>query len=143
VSLDNAAERLERLEALLAELVEANEERPVLVEGERDVAALRALGLQGEIVRCKTAQTVFVLCEELARHHTHAILLVDWDRSGGHLARLLLEALHANSVRCDEAFRRELAALSQKEVVAVEDLPRFLDNLRLATRKHPGRRTNP
>ncbi|MCA1814592.1 MAG: hypothetical protein LC624_11715 [Halobacteriales archaeon] len=142
MSLANAADRLEAVELLLAELIEANEEVPVLVEGERDVQALRLLGLEGEIVRCKTAQTVFVLCEELARYHRKAILLVDWDRSGGHLARLLLEGLHANSVRCDGEFRRSLAVLTQKDVVCVEDLPRFLDNLRLATRKHPDRGTS-
>jgi dTMP kinase len=143
MSLADATERLEELEELLEDLVRDNEHVPVLVEGEKDVAALRALGLQGELIRVKTAHTVFVVCEELARHHRKAILLVDWDRGGGHLARLLLEALAANGVRCDDTYRKALARATQKEVVHVEGLPRYLDKLRQAVRKSPGRRPKP
>jgi 5S rRNA maturation endonuclease (ribonuclease M5) len=143
MSQDSLVERLEELEDLLDDLRVANELAPVLVEGEKDVAALRELGLEGEIVRVKGPGTVFVVCEELARHHRACILMVDWDRGGGHLARLLLDALRANSVRCDETFRRAFARATKKEVVHVEGLARYLGNLRLAARKHPSRGANP
>lgn len=142
MSQQSAVQRLEELEALLEELVLDNEDRPVLVEGEKDEACLRALGLQGEILRVKGPDTVFVVVENLARKHRKVILLTDWDRGGGHLARLLIEALEANGVRYDITYRRAFARATKKEVVAVEGLARYLGNLRLATRKHPGRRPN-
>lgn len=140
MSEDSAAERLEDLEALLDELILENEDCPVLVEGEKDVAALREVGLQGEVVRVKGAESVFGTCEALARRHRRVIILTDWDRGGGHLARLLTEALEANGVRYDLAYRRALAHATKKEIAAVEGLARYLGNLRLAARKHPGRR---
>lgn len=143
MSQDAAADRLEALEALLADLVLDNEELPVVVEGEKDVAALRELGLEGEILRAKGPSSVFAVAEHVARHHRKVILLVDWDRGGGHLARLLMEAFDANGVRYDDSYRRALAHATKKEVVHVEALARYLGNLRLATRKHPGRRPNP
>jgi 5S rRNA maturation endonuclease (ribonuclease M5) len=143
MSQDSTWERLEQLEALLEELILDNETIPVLVEGEKDMAALRELGLEGEIFRVKGADAVFTVCERLADHHRRVILLVDWDRGGGHLARLLLDALSANGVRCDTDYRRDLARATKKEVAHVEALARYLGNLRLAARKHPGRRANP
>lgn len=133
-----AEDRLEEFEELLEELRLDNEDVPVLVEGEKDVAALRALGLEGEILRVKQADTVFVVCETLARRHRKVILMVDWDRGGGHLARLVLDALEANGVRCDEAYRKAIARLSQKEVLHVEALDRWAENLRRAARREHG-----
>jgi 5S rRNA maturation endonuclease (ribonuclease M5) len=140
VSIDGAAERLEQLEALLADLVEENEQVPVLVEGERDVAALRALGLEGEILRVKTSSTVWVVCEIVARAHRKVVVLVDWDRSGGTLARMLEDGLTANGARADMAFRRAIAIATRKEIMQVEDLPGYLESLRWAARKHADRR---
>lgn len=143
MSQDSALQRLEEVEALLEDLVLDNESFPVLVEGEKDEAALRALGLGGEIIRVKGAVAVFNVVEQLAARHRKVILLVDWDRGGGHLARLLLDALAACGVRCDETYRRALARATKKELVHVEGLDRYVGNLRLAVRKHPGRRANP
>lgn len=141
MTASTTAERLEELEGILQELVADNEECPVLVEGERDAAALRALGLRGEILRVKGADTVFVVCETLARRYRKAIVLTDWDRGGGHLARLLQDALEANGVRYDLAYRRTLARATRREVVHVESLAAYVAGLRRAVeRREPGRR---
>lgn len=143
MSLDNTAERLEEVERLLADLILDNEEWPVLVEGEKDVAALRELGLQGELVRVKGPEALFTVAEHVAAAgHRKVIVLMDWDRTGGHTARLMTEALEANGVRCDASYRKAFAHATKKEVVCVEALARYVGNLRLATRKHPGRRTS-
>lgn len=142
MSQDHLVERLETVEKLLQDLILDNEEWAVVVEGEKDVASLRELGLEGEILRVKGAAAVFNWCEHLATRHRKVILLVDWDRGGGHLARLLMDALDANGIRHDDSYRRALAHATKKEVVHVEALARYVGNLRLAARKHPGRRTN-
>lgn len=137
MSHDSAAERLEELEALLEKLALDNEACPILVEGEKDVASLRELGLQGEILRVKGPASVFAVCEHIAQHHKKVILLVDWDRGGGHLAHLLQDALDANGVKWDGAYRRTLAAATRKEVLCVEDLAGYLEGLRGTVRKNP------
>src|SRR3990172_6439778 len=115
----------DRLVEVLGELVEANEDAPVVVEGERDVKALRALGLTGEIVTLHRGVTVFHLCERLAADHRRVVILTDWDVRGGQLARLLRDGLAANGVKYDDDLRARLAALCQKDIKAVEDLQTY------------------
>ena len=135
MSLENVYDRLVEV---LGELVEANEDAPVVVEGERDVKALRALGLTGEIVTLHRGVTVFHLCERLAADHRRVVILTDWDVRGGQLARLLRDGLAANGVKYDDDLRARLAALCQKDIKAVEDLQTYV--ARLAPRGDDGRR---
>ncbi|MGQ0535331.1 MAG: hypothetical protein ACT4PT_04590 [Methanobacteriota archaeon] len=123
-------ERLEDLGRLLAELSEANLSTPVVVEGEKDAAALRKLGLSGEILPVNRGDTVFAVAEAIAKDHRRVILLMDWDDYGGHLSRILREALEANAVRCDLEFRRALVRLTRREIAYVESLDTFVARLR-------------
>ena len=134
----NAEERYEELVAVIDELAEASARAPVIVEGERDVRALRALGVLGEILPLNRGTTVFATCEHLAADHRDVILLTDWDVRGGQLARLLRDGLAANGVKYDESLRARIAFLCQKEIKAVEDLHRYVE--RIAPRGDDGRR---
>ncbi len=57
------------------------------------------------------------------------IILTDWDRTGGRLARTLSEAFDANGLKYDLEFRKQLAYLCKKDIKDVQGLPRVLDNL--------------
>lgn len=126
----NADERFEELERVIADLAEKNDEAAIIVEGERDVRALRALGVSGRIVTLHRGVSVLHLCERLAADHRPVVILTDWDVRGGQLARLLRDGLAANGVPYDDEFRARLAALTAKEIKAVEDLHRHVENLR-------------
>ncbi|HEV8595048.1 MAG TPA: toprim domain-containing protein [Thermoplasmata archaeon] len=128
----------ERLVAVLAELAEANAEAPVIVEGERDVRALRGLGLTGEILTVNRGSSVFHLCERIAADHRQVVILTDWDVHGGQLARLLRDGLAANGVKFNDDVRARIAALCQKEIKAVEDLSTYVERIR--PRGEDGRR---
>ncbi len=117
------------LVATIEELVEANRTTPVIVEGERDVRSLRALGLEGELVRLNAGVPLFNLAESLGRRHAEAIILTDWDHRGGHLARLLRDALEANQVRFDTEFRARLTRLCRKDIKDVESLAGFVERV--------------
>lgn len=134
-------ERFERIQEVLEDLAERNERAPVVVEGERDVRALRALGLEGPIVSLHQGISVFHLCERLARDHEEVVILTDWDARGGQLSRLLREGLAANGVRYDGDLRARLAVLCRKEIKAVEDLHNLVERLR--PRGPDGRRRIP
>lgn len=123
-------ERLEQVEDLLERLREENEAVPVIVEGPKDKRALRNLGLAGRIIKVNHGGSVFALCEVIARNHDEVIVLMDWDRTGGQLTRLLKEGLDANQVTANTEFRRELARLTRKDISDVEGMDTYLRNLR-------------
>ncbi len=125
----NLGEVHEKLVRLIADLVEANLTAPVIVEGERDVKALREVGLTGEIVPLNAGVPLFNLAESIARHHREAVILTDWDRRGGQLARLLRDALEANQVRFDVDLRARMTVLCQTEIKDVESLATYLERL--------------
>lgn len=116
----NAEERHERLQRCLEDLREANHDAPILVEGTRDVRALRELGLAGEIRVYNAGEPLHAVADRLVRAHRRLIVLFDWDRTGGHLVRRLQEHLAAQA-DLDLEFRKEFALVSQ--VKCVEDLP--------------------
>ncbi len=123
-------ERLEQVEDLLERLRDANESIPVIVEGPKDQKALRNLGLGGTIIKVNHGGSVFALCETIGRDHDEAIVLMDWDRTGGQLTRLLKEGLDANQVTANTEYRRELARLTRKDISDVEGMDTYLRNLR-------------
>ncbi|MGI0148090.1 MAG: toprim domain-containing protein, partial [Thermoplasmata archaeon] len=113
-------------------------EGPVVVEGERDVRALRALGIGGDIMTLHRGVTLFRLCEDLAADGRPVVIMTDWDLRGGKLAKSLREGLAANGVKYDNASRARLAVLTRGSITAVEDLDSFVENLR--PRDEDGRR---
>lgn len=118
------------MEELLEDLRQANRLHPVLVEGEKDERSLRKLGLTGAIERVNRGTSLLAVCEALARSHREVIVLTDWDRKGGQLARLLREKLGASGGRANLQWRRDLASLAQ--VRTVEGLAGWMTTLRAA-----------
>ncbi len=126
-----AEERLEELERVFQHLEDESEQRPIVVEGLRDVAALRRLGISKNVIAINRGVSVFTFAEQLSRKWKSAIILTDWDRRGGQLARMLKDSLSANGVSPIDKFRTQLVILSKKEIKDIESLPRFVENLRL------------
>ena len=123
------AERFEELEEVLAELEYLSENTPIVVEGSKDVAALKRLGVTKNVHHLNQGESVFNFCERLSRHSRRLIILTDWDRKGGMLARMLKEACRANEVVADVTIRTKLVILSKKEVKDIESMPTFITNL--------------
>ncbi|MHB1866875.1 MAG: toprim domain-containing protein [Thermoplasmata archaeon] len=94
----------------------------ILVEGERDRAALRRLGIDGDVQTLHAGRTLADRIQELADRHGRVIVLTDWDRQGGRLARRLEEYGRGGRPSIDLLARRELAGLLRNEVVHVEGL---------------------
>jgi dTMP kinase len=126
----SAQERLERLEKLVDELHERSHDTPIIVEGLRDVAALKKLGITRNVVPLNKGASVIAFSEDIAKKHAKAIILTDWDRKGGHLARLLLDALTGTDVKVDTDIRAKIVILSKKEIRDIESLPSLLSRLR-------------
>lgn len=94
----------------------------VVVEGERDLRALRRLGLSGTIVLVHRGRALAGTAHDLVGRSRRVIVLTDWDTEGGHLARRLREFLEAERLRLDLEYRRRLARIVRGELVHVEGL---------------------
>ena len=123
-------ERLEELEAVFLDLEDACETSPIIVEGKKDVEALTLLGITKNVITLSKGVSMFTFSEGISGRWGKAVILTDWDRKGGHLARMLKEALVNNGVDVNDSIRARLAMLSMKEVKDIQSLPRFIDNLR-------------
>lgn len=122
--------RLRKLELLLEELAQRSSTCPVVVEGMRDRDALRALGVEGRIIRIHRGRSLPDLASALSRTFREVILLSDWDRKGKELFSRLSALLSSEGLKVDESVWRAMHGLVAKEVQAVEDLPSLMQQLR-------------
>jgi 5S rRNA maturation endonuclease (ribonuclease M5) len=121
---------LEGLEELISSLVEASLlGAAIIVEGRRDLEALRSLGLQGPVIMA-SRHSALDLAEDAARSYSEIILLTDWDRKGDEMAKKI--ELHLVSVgsRPDTQIRTRLKKLVKKEIKDVESLSLYVERMR-------------
>ncbi len=122
------AERAERLKEVLQTLYEVNKRFPVIVEGRRDVNALRQIGLVGDIITLHSGKGLYEFCEDIAEEQRHVILLLDWDDKGEKLFKTLAENLKG----LWEEFaplREIIRVLCQKDIKDIEGIPGLLERL--------------
>src|SRR3989475_7439157 len=86
------------LEKVIEDLAEKNRLAPIIVEGEYDRRALRALGLIGDIRLINEGSTIFGLGQSMVRAHRQALILTHWDDRGPRLDRQLRDLLAAHAV---------------------------------------------
>lgn len=128
-------ERLEEVLGVLDELEDLSSTTPIIVEGIRDIAAVKRLGIERNVISLGQGHSIFEFCERLSRNWKKAVVLTDWDRKGGRLARALKEGLEANGVKVIEDLRTKLVILTKKEIKDIESLPTYVQRLRLAAQK--------
>jgi 5S rRNA maturation endonuclease (ribonuclease M5) len=117
---------LEDVQKALSELIEENNLIPVIVEGEKDVDALRRLGLTGKIITLNSGLTIIDFCDKIADEHKEVIILTDWDRKGGFLYRIIERNLEGR-VKVNTYYRE----IFSKNVMSrtLEGLPSWIDTM--------------
>ena len=123
----NETDRLSLLEDAVERLREQAESGTVVVEGQRDRAALDWLGIGGAHVIVHQGDPLDRLLEELAVAAPPVVLLVDWDRTGGRLLKRLEENLRAR-VEVDTQCRKRFASCCHSR--SLEEIPAELEALR-------------
>jgi 5S rRNA maturation endonuclease (ribonuclease M5) len=127
----NDEESLEELEEALMELKEENKTVAIIVEGDKDIAALRKLEIPGEIIRFNKGQSVSDFCDTIAQKHQRIILLTDWDWRGGRLCLSIKKHLE-NRVQCNLRYREIFA--KRCACRTMEGIPSWLATLRKKTK---------
>ena len=125
--------RLERKEKLLARVLAKLDETVVIVEGKKDVRALRSIGVKGALVEASgRVKGICPRLEEAAREvglpGDEAAVLTDADEAGEELAARLVGELEANDMRPDMQVRRDLKFVLGFRTV--EEIPRKLEEFR-------------
>lgn len=116
---------LQILEALAEESAKGT---PIIVEGKKDVEALRSLGIEGTVMTAKTGGKSFldVVSEVEQMRAKEVVLLLDFDRRGNEGTKRLKQNLERAGIKPNIKFWLELSALLQREIQCVESLTAYL-----------------
>ncbi len=118
---------LEDLEEALFGLREENKTVPIIVEGDKDIEALRKLDITGEILRFNVGLSIPDFCDMISQKYKNIILLTDWDRKGGYLCSTIKKNLESR-VGCNTRYREIFAKRSM--IRTLEGLPSWIETLR-------------
>ena len=136
MTLMDVKEKLKQFELLIEELIKENEDYPVLVEGKRDVNALRVLGLEGEIIVLHSGRSILETCEVLADEYDTVLLMLDWDRKGKYLTKTVKQNLMTLGIKAEDKFMNKIFSLARKETKEVEGLDRFYQRLCKSSKRY-------
>jgi len=118
---------IEDLERVISELIEENKRVPIIVEGGKDVVALRRLGVVGKIIVINKGVNLTVFSDNIARMYRAVIILTDWDRKGGFLCHTIRKNLEGR-VSCNIYFREFFAKNSMAKTI--ESLPSWIKTVK-------------
>jgi 5S rRNA maturation endonuclease (ribonuclease M5) len=119
------------LQILTALVEESAKGTPIIVEGKKDVEALRALGAEGAVLKVKTGGKSFLdAVSEIEKMGVpEVILFLDFDRRGKEGTKRLKQSLERAKIKPNTKFWRTLSALVGKEIQCVESLTAYLHTL--------------
>jgi 5S rRNA maturation endonuclease (ribonuclease M5) len=118
---------LEDIEKALSELKEENKNIPIIVEGDKDIEALRKLDINGIIISVNTGISLTDFCDQLAHKFKDIIILTDWDRRGGYLCHIIRRNLEGR-VNCNIHYRGIFAKNSM--IRTLEGLPSWIETIK-------------
>jgi len=118
---------LEEIEKALAELIEENNKIPIIVEGDKDISALRFLGLKGIIISLNSGLSLTDFCDQIAQQYKDIIILTDWDKKGGYLCHTILKNLEGRVK--SNTFYREIFAKNSM-IRTVESIPTWIETMK-------------
>ena len=106
-STDQALERLNNLLGELETLVDG-----VIVEGPRDLEALRQLGFSGKIsLFSQVGVSDADYIDATSREHRSVVILTDFDEEGRKIDLALSEGFERRAVRVEKGLRREMGRI--------------------------------
>ena len=92
----------------------------VVVEGKRDLNALRKLGFSGKILEFHSFRGLVKFSDSVAKYK-NVILLLDGDRKGRYLTKRIIDLL-AHRVKIDLSFKKKLVSITKGKIRFIEQL---------------------
>ena len=111
---------------------ESSKGKPIIVEGKKDVAALRALDIAGKVLTVKTGGKSFldVIGEIEKMDVSEVILLLDFDWRGKEGTRHLKRSLERAKIKSNIRLWHALLSLVGRDIRFIESLTAYLATLR-------------
>ncbi len=128
----NYEESLKEIDESIRQLGVLNESVPIIVEGEKDVDALRRLGIEGKILTLHSGKKIVDFCDMVASEYDEVIILTDWDRKGGRLSSAVEQNLRGRT-KCIMEFRTMLA--KNMMVRDIESIPSYIRHMKTRIEK--------
>jgi len=122
-------DKKERLQQILSDLSEKSVQNiPVVVEGKKDIDALRRIGMCGPILALKTGGKSFVEATDEIQNSgaLEVILMLDFDRRGKQATAHLKENLERLKIKPNLAFWLSLQKILGRELQCIEGLPSYI-----------------
>lgn len=104
----------------------------VLVEGNRDINALRNIGFHGEIIPCsQIGISNYELVENISKIYCNILILTDFDREGLLIENAFKKLFEHKHIKVEDELRRRIGNLMAKlgiyAVEALDNIQRRLD----------------
>ncbi len=111
---------------------ESEKGKLVIVEGKKDLQALRQLGVNGKVLMVKTGGKSFLqaVAEIEKLGVSEVVLLLDFDRRGREGTKRLRRDLEHSKIKVNGNFWQVLLGLLGNHVQCVEGLPNYLGTLK-------------
>jgi len=105
---------------------------PIIVEGKKDVEALRTLTIEGKIIEAKTSgKSILDVISEVEEYGSReVILLLDFDRRGKEWTKRLKQYLEKMRIKPNIFFWKNLLSIIGHEVKDVEGLSSYMETLK-------------
>lgn len=105
-------------------LINSKKESMVVVEGKRDLAALRKLGFSGNICEFHSFKGLAKFADSVDSYRT-LIVLLDGDRKGKYLTSKIISQLE-HRMKIDLSFKKKLVSITKGKIRHIEDLSRYV-----------------
>jgi 5S rRNA maturation endonuclease (ribonuclease M5) len=125
-------EKQEKIQQVLTQLAEESAKGvPIVVEGKKDVEALRDFGVTGLVLTVKTGGKSYVqaMLEIEQTGASEIVLLLDFDRRGKQGTSRLKESLERAHIKPNLGFWVALSALVGREIQCIEGLASYMRRL--------------
>lgn len=121
--------RLEEIHEVLDRLRELAVDHVILIEGMKDRKALDWLGITGDMFQIQSQGGPAKAAEYVEQHGGKAVVLTDWDRTGGAIASALRGLLGPDNGDIDFSVRADLSCLCRHYIKDVEALDSLVERL--------------
>ena len=101
-------------------LLNTKQESAIIVEGKRDSAALKKIGVSGKILEFHRFQGLIKFADSVSEYKS-LIILFDRDRKGRYLTARIIEQLERRT-RIDLSFKRKLVSVTKGKIRFIEQL---------------------
>jgi 2,5-diamino-6-(ribosylamino)-4(3H)-pyrimidinone 5'-phosphate reductase len=126
-------EKEEKILQILENLAEQSSRgTPIIVEGKKDIEALRALAVEGPLLTTKTGGKSFmeIISDIEKTDAKEIIILLDFDRRGKEWTKRLTQYLEKTEIKPNITFWLKLLSLVGTEVKDIEGLASYMETLK-------------